>query len=252
MALTALQSVELTLLTFEPDSFVSKYLRSVDDVAMHRSILRSCVYSDAAVEHLADLVWDRVSEKKRKNLLYGLQAIKWLLQNRDKRNLRILPSTIDRLFELYTYFISDRLEEIRWCVSAILKDKPLRQHQVRWLLKNADGSEHIVNRLLRYPRFNPFIRDWARLAIHKPELHKRRAEILGRLITDKLPPEAESLPGEVILWGIFYSSANLRVKENLIVQCASTENLDATLAICLRLGLVAPIWELRHKVLSAG
>jgi hypothetical protein len=249
MSHTALQSLELALMTFEPDAFVPKYFRSVDDVAVHRSILRRCAYSDAAIEHLVGLVWDRVSQNRRKNLIYGLQAIKWLLANREKSTRRIPPSTIDRLFDIYTHFIFDPLGEIRRCVSVILKEKTLRRHQVRWLVKNANASEHIVNRLLRYPRFDPLIEAWARLAIQNPELHARRAELLGRLIADNLPPEAGSLPSEAILWGIYFSSANMRTKQSLIIQCASTENLEAALEICLRLGLVDPIRELRNKVL---
>src|SRR5437588_5946936 len=101
MSRAVLQALELALMTFEPDVFLGTYLRSIDDVADHRSILRCCAYSDAAIEHLANLVWDRVSEKRRKNLVCGLQAIKWLLHNRDKKSRRIRPSTVDRLFDIY-------------------------------------------------------------------------------------------------------------------------------------------------------
>jgi hypothetical protein len=248
MSDTALRSVELTLMIFEPDTFFPKYLRSVDDVAINRSILRRCTYTDAAIKRLMTLVWDRVSQHKRKNLLYGLQAIKWLLQNRLEQSRDLSQLTTDGLFDVYKHFVFDPLEEIRWCVSAILKDKPLRSHQVQWLLDNVDASEHILNRLLRYPNFDSLIADWARTAIQKPELEKRRAELLGRLIANDLPPEAEYLPSAAILWGIYYSSANTETKHNLIIRCASDDNMDEALEICMRCGLVTTLRELRSKI----
>lgn len=70
------EHVELALMTFEPATYFPKYLRSVDDVAAHRSLLRSISYSEFVLEYLADLVWSRVQESRRRNLIYGLNAIK--------------------------------------------------------------------------------------------------------------------------------------------------------------------------------
>ncbi len=248
MPSNVLKSLELALMTFGPDVFIPKYLRSVDDVASHRSILRSCAYSDHGIRYLSDLIWERVSERKRKNLIYGLQAIKWLLKNRDEKSSRIAQPTVDCLFELYRFFVFDRLDDIRWSVSAILKDKILRPAQVQWLLDHKDGSEQVVNRLLRYPQFDPLIAQWACLSMDNPELHKRRAELLGRLIVDRLPAEAKSLLSEVILWGIYYSSAKIQIKQKLIAQCASVENADEAIKICLRLGFGGPLYTLRSQL----
>jgi hypothetical protein len=121
--------IELALMPFEPRTFFPKYLHSLDDVAVHRSLVRATAYSEFAVEYLTDLVWARVHESRRRNLIHGLNAIKWVLRNRNARTSQIPASTVDRLFELYQHFIFDRLDEIRWSVSAILKDKTLRTGQ---------------------------------------------------------------------------------------------------------------------------
>jgi hypothetical protein len=247
---TILQSVELALLVFEPDKFISKYISSVDDVAEHRSRLRICAYSDFAVEHFAELIWERVRQKRRKNLVHGLRAIKWVLRNRVSATGPIPSSIVDRLFELYQHFVFDRLDDICWCVSAILKDKPLRRAQVRWLIAHDRASEHVVNRLLRYPKFDPLIAAWARSAINRPELRNRRSELVGRLIVGTLPPEANQISRAEKLWAVYYSSAGPPVKERLIKQLACLEVADDFIEISLRLGLPAVIHSFRDSLIA--
>lgn len=229
------QRVEIGLLVFEPVTFFPRYLKSIDDVAALRSQLRNCEYCDFAIEYLTHLVFARVLQSRRKNLLYGLQAIKWVLRNRSGDSLSISASTVDRLFELYQHFVFDRLDDIRWCVSAILKDKPLRPAQIRWLLDHHQDSEHIVNRLLRYPKFDLLIAEWARKMIGTHKLTERTSELLGRLIVDDLPPEARQLPTAAVYWAIYYSSAELESKRRLLERCASTDALDDLIEISLRL-----------------
>ena len=228
-------------MAFEPDTFFPKYLKLLDDVAEHRSRLRGCIYSDFAIEHLSSLLWDTIQRKRRKNLIYGLQAIKWILKNREGTGTSIDSTTVDRLFELYQHFVFDRLNDIRWCISVILRDKPLRPSQVRWLVEHQAESEHIVNRLLRYPRFDPVIADWAR------ETLQRRSELLGRLIVDSLPPEARRLSPPTVLWAIYYSSAPIDVKDKLLVKCTTAGSVDDVIEICLRLNRPTVLHELRHR-----
>ena len=133
----------------------------------------------------------------------------------------------------------DRLDEIRWCVSAILKGKPLQPRQIRWLLDHYQESEHIVNRLLRYPRFDPAIADWARATMRTHKLAERMSELLGRLIFQTLPPEAAQLPIPTVLWGIYYSCAESPVKQRLLEQSASVDAVDDLIEIALRLHVPA-------------
>jgi len=236
---TPSERIELALMVFDPAVFFPKYLRSVDDVAAHRSRVRICSYSDFAIEYLTGLVFDRVRQSRRRNLIYGLQAIKWLLRNRNENDLPIPEAIVDRLFELYQNFVFDRLDEIRWCVSAILKDKPLQSYQIRWLLDHYQESEHIVNRLLRFPRFDSVIADWARAMMRIHKLEERTSELLGRLIFQTLPPEAVQLPIPTVLWGVYHSSAESAVKQRLLEQSASADSMDDLIEISLRLHLPA-------------
>jgi len=235
-------------MVFEPATFFPRYLHSVDDVATHRSRMRVCAYSDFAVEYLTQLVWDRVVQTRRKNLIYGLQAIKWILRNRSEDTLPPPTTTVDRLFELYQHFVFDRLEQIRWCVSAILKEKALRPNQIRWLLDHHQESAHVVNRLLRYPKFDPVIAEWARLMIRTHQLDERASELLGRLISERLPREAGRFPRATVLWAIYYSPVDPEAKQTLLQQWASTDAADDLIEISLRLGTPAVLRNFRTKI----
>jgi hypothetical protein len=243
---TVSQRLELALIVFEPDTFFPKYLRSLEDVAEHRARLRMCCYSDFAVEHLITLLWNTIQRKRRKNLIYGLRALKWMLKNR-REAAPIKSTTVDRLFELYQHFVFDRLDDIRWCVSAILKDTLLRPSQVRWLIEHQAESEHIVNRLLRYPRFDAAIADWARRMLRTRRLQERRSELLGRLIVDSLPRESHALPAATVLWAVYYSCAPLDVKCKLLEESAADSAADAVIEICLRLNLPMVLHRLRDR-----
>lgn len=159
MPYTEVERVELALMVFEPAEYFPKYLRTVDDVAEHRHLLEMCDYDDFAIEYLIRLVFDRIGESRRTNLIYGLKAIKWQLYNRSASSPAITAQIVDQLFEIYQRFVFDRLEDIQWCVSAILRDMLLQKDQICWLLDHCKTSDHIVNRLLRYPVFDPLIAD---------------------------------------------------------------------------------------------
>jgi hypothetical protein len=248
LALNDIRRIELALMPSDPRTFFPRYLHSVDDVAAHRSHVRSTPYSEYAVEYLLDLVWGRVNESRRRNLVHGLNAVKSILRNRNA-DLRPIPdTTVDRLFEVYQHFVFDRLDEIRWSVSAILKGKLLRTGQLEWLLTHYEESEHIVNRLLRYPAYYPTVAEWAREALGRADLVERTSELLGRLIVDTLPPEAASMPAPAVLWAIYYSSAEIETKSRLIREVASPDAVGDLIDICTRLDLPDVLLNVRDRI----
>ena len=252
LALYDVRRIEVALMWSDPGTFFPKYLRSLDDVAAHRRYIRSTPYSEYAVEYLSDLLWVRVSESRRRNLIHGLNAIKSILRNRNAGMGRIPEATVDRLFELYQHFVFDRLETIRWSVSAILKGNLLRLGQIKWLLNHYQESEHVVNRLLRYPAYNPTVADWAREMLVREDFIERRSELLGRLIVDTLPPEAGGMPAPAVLWAIYYSSGEIEAKSRLIREVLSPDSVGDLIDICTRLNLPEVLLDIRDQLQQIG
>jgi hypothetical protein len=111
----------------------------------------------------------------------------------------------------------------------------LQENQICWLLDRYKISDHIVNRLLRYPVFDPLIADWARDMLSTHKLEDRASELLGRLISQTLPPEAEQFPPETVMWAVYYSSAAHAIKQELLEKCASNETIRDLIIISIRL-----------------
>jgi hypothetical protein len=248
MPYSVLQQIDLALMPLEPGTFFPKYLRSIDDVATYRARLRATPYSEFVVEYLIDLVWARVHESRRRNLIHGLNAIKWAIRNRNEQSTQIPGPTVDRLFELYEHFIFDRLEEIRWSVSAILKDRTLRTGQVKWLLTHHQESIHIINRILRYPKYHPLVASWARRKLLTQDLADRTSELLSRLIHHSIPREAKDLPKSSVLWGIYYAPVEPETKRKLLAEQASLDALGDLIEICMRLGMRDILIRFREQI----
>ena len=55
----------------------------------------------------------------------------------------------------------------------------------KWLCENVDTSEHILNRVLRYPIKSKVISAWARQAAHSNNYRSRRAELTSWIIDEQ-------------------------------------------------------------------
>jgi hypothetical protein len=235
MPYTEMERVELALMVFEPAEFFPKYLRTVDDVAEHRHLLEMCDYDDFAIEYLINLVLTKASDSREPNLIHALRLIQWILGNGSVNDPPPPVNIVDRLFDLYRHFVFSPHNDIRWCVSAILRGKPLQKDQIRWLIAHHEESGHLVNRLLRYPVFDPLVADWARDMLRTHQFEDRASELLGRLISQTLPPEAEQFPTETLMWAVYYSSAAHSIKQDLLQQYASNEAIRDLIIISIRL-----------------
>jgi hypothetical protein len=109
-----------------------------------------------------------------------------------------------------------------------------------------------VNRLLRYPQFDPTVARWARGVLKRGELAQRQSELLGQLIIHKLPPEGKLMPTSAVLWGIYYSNATFDIKRKLLVdRCARStlfQSVHDAIKIANRLGLPEVLTVIRGRL----
>lgn len=79
---------------------------------------------------------------------------------------------------------------------------PLKKNQIKWLLENYQNSNHVLNRLLRYPKTNKAISEWAETQYKKKLISKRNSELLGILIDSNIPDFVNITDKKTLLWGI--------------------------------------------------
>jgi hypothetical protein len=234
--MTDYSQLEKYLSIFEPEEHLPRFVQSVRDLYNERFILRSLPCTDFVLQYVAGLVLVASKNQQRFRALDCLRVIRYIIRGTSPTPI-LSVDTIDLLFSLYQRFIFSPNEEIQWCVSIFIKDRPLRDSQLSWLAENAESSVHLVNRLLRYPEPHPILTDWALSAYQSGAMPERTAEILGLLIEDMIPSFAAHEPSDTLVWAIYYSRTPLRTKEAILLTVVNGDCIPSALDVALRLRL---------------
>jgi hypothetical protein len=148
-----------------------------------------------------------------------------------------LPEAIvDDLFAIYRALILTAREEVQWRLSRILRGQTLPSDAVQWLIEHWDESDHIVNRLLRYPAPNSSIRQWAMDCYQNNCLPSRKSEILALLIDEDIPEFIRHESPDELAWAIFYSRLSKARKVQLIGHLVDRMTSPMLLDLAKRLG----------------
>jgi hypothetical protein len=137
-----------------------------------------------------------------------------------------------KVFKIYQELILNEPDDVCWKLSNMLKNRELLPYQIDWLLDNIALSEHILNRVLRYPVKNKSISRWAETAIHNEELWNRRSEIIGCILNYR--PKFRHKNHQNLVWGIYYSKLTHEEKKVLLDKYFYADNLSELLKICDR------------------
>lgn len=228
--------VENHLVAFEPEAVLPYLAPNVRSLYENRSFIRLAPCTDFVVGYVAQMIIDATESGVRFRKYECLRNIRQIIRSHPERD-DLSSNTVEFLFRLYRHYIYSEKEEVQWCVSSYLKDRALSPNQVKWLITNASTSSHLVNRLLRYPKPDLAIVDWAQRALELDLFPDRKAELLGLLIESDLPEFAGEVPIDTILWAIYYSRASLVNKSRLLRSVVTEESAESALTIAMRLRL---------------
>lgn len=230
----AIDYLELHLLSYEPEQYVLRQIKTVRDVYEHRTPLKTFSGTDRIISHIAQILVDRIEDGKRMRTLDCLKVLRALVKKANPGDLK--PETVGKLFRIYQQFIFRDNEDIQWCVSAILKDKPLTDSAIGWLVQNCNRSEHIVNRLLLYPEAHAEIRIWAERVYREDGLSRRRSDLIAVLLTvanaDRFAAENDA---NAFVWAVFKSRLPMGQKIALLKKYSRFEAFASVVEIADRL-----------------
>ena len=230
----AIDYVELHLLTYEPEEYALGQIKTVRDVYEHRTPLKKFCGTDRIISHISQILVDTIEDRKRMRTLGCLKVLRALVKKANPSNLK--ADTIARLFRIYQEFIFRDNEDIQWCVSAILKDKPLTDTAIHWLICNCNRSEHIVNRLLLYRDTHAEIRSWAERVYNEDGLPRRRSEVIAVLLT---PENANRFAADndanTFVWAVFKAHLTTKQKVALLKKYSTFEAFASVVEIANRL-----------------
>lgn len=225
------------------------YIKSLDDIINYKDYLKYQNFNLNCYKYLLRLLL--VSQNK-------------ILVKTDGAVLLILRSVVrhhtfelDRqgrnlVFKVFKKYIFHKSKKISTCANRLMLGIVLNNTEIKWLIENVDKSPDILNRLLRYPKYNKLIAEWAIKVFNDDSLKKRKSELLGKIIYSDVPLELKYTDRELI-WGIYYSKRPDKIKKKMLNKVYNSEYVDDFIKVCKRLGyydvLDLKIGELIHSTM---
>lgn len=191
----------------------------------YKYLIRYAKPDKRILNHLLDTVIDKIKSKQRFQKITFIKLIRWQC---DKTFID--STTSDKLFFVFKTLINEVNETIAWSLSMTIKDIELSQENIDWLIDNYEISEHIQNRLLRYPKPNKAITIWCDQRLKKKDLENRLSELIGLRLnfgTSFTFKDKTSL-----IWGIHYSKLPDKTKKELLLKHLTADNFEELIKIC--------------------
>lgn len=245
--------LDLILIQSKPKKYLLKYFVTIDDLFDNYTFLSNISYDGFNRDRLVQLVCNYILLKKRNKKELSKRVLYKILKNSEDR----ISDTviIDMVFFVYKKYILKNGEDV-WHLSYYLKDVPLSDEQIDWLLENCNSNEYVLNRLLRYPLKNFKIAEWAFELLKNSDIYPERiSEYLALAIIKNNLFEHyyndTNIHTSDLAWVIFYTI--LEDKEKYLEKLLSRDsNCVQISSVALRLGfnsIIEKQWEIQNKTL---
>ncbi|WP_029035876.1 hypothetical protein [Salinimicrobium xinjiangense] len=194
-------------------------IANYEDFLEHRDSLPYYQFNSEVFDSLLTLIlrkWKSKHRISRFSLITGLK--RYGIKDSDNGQDKFFNHTIAKLnfplrrklFNLYRltwehpeFLTQNQQEESFKLLNLLLVNIPFGLKEERWLCKNYNKSELILNRLLRYPIRSSVISTWAIENFDNDNLRSRRAELISFILDDNPNYEVEK---EVILEDYTYQN----------------------------------------------
>lgn len=208
-----------------PDKIPDEVFCDYDTVLKHRQLIKYSNPDKKILNHLLDIVIDKIKNNKR------FQRITFIKLIHSQCDNRIIDNKItEKLFFVFKSLINEVNDQIAWKLSVTIKDIELEQENINWLIANYEDSEHIQNRLLRYPNPNKGISAWAEERLKKRDMQERESELIGLKLNFDMNYNFEDK--SKLIWGVHYAKISSNDKKKLLLRHMVQDNFEEFLKIC--------------------
>ncbi len=229
-----------------PEQSLPRYIHSTKDIYQHRSLLKQLLLSEYTLNYLLDIVIASVKNKSRIRTLDCLRVLRAVLRN-NPFGIEISNEAISKLFCLHQKFIFHKNEQVCACANMLVKSQRLDDESIAWVIANWEKSDHLLNRLLRYPENHHLIIQWATEIYQSGKLRDRKSEIIGILIGENIPAYVRESSSSII-WAIYYSKVPDEIKQKLLIENCTMESIEPLWKVAIRLKLSRVIEFMQKKV----
>jgi len=207
--------------THIPDEIFQDYKTILE----YKDLIRYAKPDKRILNHILDTVIEKIKSNQRFQKIPFIKLIR-----RQCDNTFIDITTSDKLFFVFKSLINKVNETIAWSLSVTIKDIELSQENIDWLIDNYEISEHLQNRLLRYPYPNKAITTWCNQRLEKKDLHNRLSELIGlKLNFDNSFTFKDKTS---LIWGVHYSKLSDKSKKELLLKHLTVDNFEEFIKIC--------------------
>ncbi|MPL87891.1 hypothetical protein SDC9_33904 [bioreactor metagenome] len=233
--------LENSYLRHFPTNIPEEILLDYKSVLEFKALIRHSKADKRILSHLLDIVIDKITTKKRFQKITFIKLIRWQCDN------SFIDSDLsDKLFFVFKSLIAEVNDTILWSLSVIIKDIELSQENIDWLIEHYQDSEHIQNRLLRYPIPNKGITTWSDQCLKQKKLQNRISELIGLKLN--FYPDFNYKNKTSLLWGIHYSKLQDKTKKELLIKHMTHENFEELIKICEKNEFVDVISQLYNDL----
>ncbi len=217
--------LENSYLRHFPNNIPEEILQDYKTILEYKDLIRYAIPDKRILNHLLDIVIEKIQSNQRFQKITFIKLIRWQCDTNF-----IDSTTSDKLFFVFKSLIFEVNETIAWRLSVTVKDIELSQENIDWLIDNHEISEHLQNRLLRYPKPNKAITIWCDQRLKKKDLDNRLSELIGLKLnfdTNFTFKDKVSL-----IWGIHYSKLSDKSKKELLLKHLTADNFEELIKIC--------------------
>ncbi len=236
--------LELALVTRNLE-IMQKWVNSIPDIVHYKDFIQNNLCTTECYNYLLKIAVDSHDKVLVKHDGKALLVLKNIVRNNP--TLKFNEDTSKLSFQVFRKYVLYHNAVMSSCANRLLVNVILDDDSIKWLLDNADESEHVLNRILRYLIYREFIANWAKQKYQSNALPNRTSELIGLMIKEDVPHFIDS-DTKVKIWGIYYSRTCDDVKKMLLLSLYSFDIIDDFISICKRLGYFDIIEEtLRAK-----
>ncbi len=223
--------------THIPDEIFQDY----KSILEYKDLIRYAKPDKRILNHLLDTVIEKIKTNQRFQKITFIKLIRWQC---DKSFID--SKTSDKLFFVFKTLINEVNETIAWSLSVTIKDIELSQENIDWLIDNYEISEHIQNRLLRYPKPNKAITIWCDQRLKKKDLDNRLSELIGLRLNFDISFTNKDKTS--LIWGIHYSKLSDKAKKELLLKHMTADNFEELMKICEKNNYTDIISQLYNEI----
>ncbi len=153
-------------------------IQNYKDVTKTKGYLRYYNFHPLVFESLFNIAYQKFFSEERYDKKYLFDIVRIHYKKRPKNYVHS-PELFDKIVLLFKGAMLSDNPAAKMCARSLVRNIPLPEEFLEWLMKHFSVSEEIATTLLRYPFEHPLIYKWVNQNFEDEDLRQRRSELIA-------------------------------------------------------------------------